>query len=462
MLFRSQAKQIKIAVAADLLSLTLLTPPGEFGADVVLGTTQRFGIPLGYGGPHAAYFATKDDYKRQVPGRIIGVSKDRLGNMSYRMSLQTREQHIRRDKATSNICTAQALLATMAGMYAVYHGPEGLKAIASQIHKLAVQLDSELSKLGVQQVNTAYFDTLKVKLNSTDDVEKIKKEAISAEINLRYISETEIGISIDETTNEQDVLAIIGVFANAHSASSPAELSPSSQTKLLDTLKRSSDFLTHEVFNLYHSETEMMRYIKRLERKDLALDTSMISLGSCTMKLNPASSMMPLSWPGFSSLHPFIPVDQAEGYQIMIKELSEILSEIAGLPGCSLQPNSGAQGEYAGLLAIRRYFLDKGEENRKLALIPSSAHGTNFASAALAGMDIKIVKCDEAGKVDMDDLKSKAEAAKESLAAIMITYPSTHGVFEEEIQDICQIIHDNGGQVYLDGANMNEIGRAHV
>ena len=450
-----------VAVASDLLSLTLLTPPGEFGADVVVGSSQRFGVPLGYGGPHAAFFSTRDEFKRQVPGRIIGVSIDSHGNIAYRMALQTREQHIRREKATSNICTSESLLAIMASMYAVYHGPKGLKAIAERIHTLARILDSELNKLGVKQDNSYFFDTLKIDLGDgrADRLEKIKSLSNEAQINFRYIANRHIGISIDETTELEDIERIIEIFAKAscqnYQKRSPRESARGIEIKFPKKLTRKSNYLTHPVFNKYHSETKMLRYIKSLENKDLALNTSMIPLGSCTMKLNATTEMIPLSWPEFSRLHTFAPREQAQGYEEIFKELERALCEITGFYACSLQPNSGAQGEYAGLMVIRAYHKDRGQGQRNAVLIPSSAHGTNPASAVMAGMRVVVVKCDEEGGIDVEDLRSKALEYRDNLSTLMITYPSTHGVFEEKIQEICAIIHEHGGQVYMDGANMN-------
>ena len=454
-------KGILVAVAADLLSLTLLTPPGEFGADAVVGSTQRFGVPLGYGGPHAAYFATFEDFVRQVPGRIIGVSIDSKGDPAYRMALQTREQHIRREKATSNICTAQALLAIMAGMYAVYHGPPGLKAIAARVHKTAKLLESELSKLGYEQTNNYYFDTLKIDLgdNSGERIQNLKSIAEEEKINFRYIDDRHVGISVDETTELADIESIIAIFAEldgkSYDDSFVGEDMDNQGIDLPKELLRFSEFLTHEVYNKYHTETKMLRYIKRLENKDLSLTSSMIPLGSCTMKLNATTEMVPVTWPEFSKLHPFVPKDQAKGYTYVFNELEGYLAEITGLPSVSLQPNSGAQGEYAGLMVIRAYHSDRGEGHRDVALIPSSAHGTNPASAAMAGMKVVVVRCDDQGNIDIDSLREKAEQYKDTLSAIMVTYPSTHGVFEEDIQEICKIIHQHGGQVYMDGANMN-------
>ena len=442
---------IKVAVAADILSLVKLQAPGELGVDVVVGTTQRFGIPLGYGGPHAAYFATKEEYKRNLPGRIIGVTKDLDGNHALRMALQTREQHIKRDRATSNICTAQVLLAVMAGMYAVYHGPDGLKYIADTVHFSTVTLAEELEKMGIKQLNSAYFDTLQVKA----DAQKIKAEAEKNEINFYYPDAETVCISLNETTTQDDINNILKVFATVSGEKSTEVESLKDKSAIPSALQRKTDFLTHKVFNLYHSETELMRYIKKLERKDLSLNQSMISLGSCTMKLNAASEMLPLSNPQWGNIHPFVPVEQAEGYQIVLKRLEDQLTEITGFSATSLQPNSGAQGEYAGLMTIRAYHESKGEGHRNICLIPSSAHGTNPASAVMAGMKVVVTKASENGNIDVDDLREKAIKHKDNLAALMVTYPSTHGVFESAIKEITQIIHNNGGQVYMDGANMN-------
>ncbi|MBK6481877.1 MAG: aminomethyl-transferring glycine dehydrogenase [Chitinophagaceae bacterium] len=450
----AHAKGIKVIMAADLLSLTLLKSPGELGADVAIGTAQRFGVPLGYGGPHAAYFATKEAFKRQMPGRIIGVSIDAKGNQAYRMSLQTREQHIKREKATSNICTAQALLANMAAMYAVYHGPDGLKSIAHRIHQMTASLAQSLSRLGINQLNAAFFDTLKLDIG-TIPVSKIKAAALKKGINFRYFEEGQIGISLDETVFADDLKDIISVFKTVSGLQNETELPVVVQLELSESLKRNSTFLEHPVFNRYHSETQLMRYIKSLENKDLSLTDSMISLGSCTMKLNAASEMIPVSFPEFSQIHPFVPTDQVKGYQQIIKELEDALCRITGFPACSLQPNSGAQGEYAGLMVIMAYHHDRGDKQRNIALIPSSAHGTNPASAVMAGMKVIVVQCDDAGNVEVDDLRAKAIQYKNELAALLITYPSTHGVFEERIREICEIIHKNGGLVYMDGANMN-------
>ena len=449
-----------VAVAADLLSLTLLKPPGRIDADVVVGSTQRFGVPLGYGGPHAAYLATRDEFKRQIPGRIIGASIDRHGRTSFRMALQTREQHIKRERATSNICTAQSLPAIMASMYAVYHGPKGLKAIAERIHILARALEIELNDRGFKQLNTFYFDTLKIDLGQDGEIKsKIKSLSDDAQVNFRYIDSRHIGISIDETTQVEDLERITKIFAKLRKKrvnnSNILENIETLMVEIPDRFKRNSDYLTHPVFNKYRSETKMLRYMKSLEGKDLSLNTSMIPLGSCTMKLNATSEMAPLSWQEFSKIHPFVPMEQAEGYVEIFKELEKALSEITGFPGVSLQPNSGAQGEFTGLMVIRAYHLDNGQGNRDIVLIPSSAHGTNPASAALTGFQVIAVDCDVEGNIDIDDLRLKASKCKGSLAALMITYPSTHGVFEEGIREICAIIHEHGGQVYMDGANMN-------
>jgi glycine dehydrogenase len=449
---------IPVAVAADLLSLTLLTPPGEWGADVVLGSTQRFGVPLGYGGPHAAFFAARDVYKRHMPGRIIGISVDVKGNKALRMALQTREQHIKRDKATSNICTAQALLAIMASMYAVYHGPEGLKNIALRIHRSASLLAQKLEQLGYKIENKNFFDTIRISLPEEINAKQIEEIALANEINLYYIDTNHIGISIDETTEVEDLNLLLSVFAKAV-GKDPEQLSADAIQKMLfdieKPLQRETGFLQHPVFNTYHSETEMMRYIKRLENKDLSLTHSMISLGSCTMKLNAASELYPITMPEFATLHPFVPEDQARGYAQIFEELEKSLCEITGFASMSFQPNSGAQGEYAGLMVIREYHRSRGDLHRDVALIPSSAHGTNPASAVMAGMKVVVVKCDELGNIDVNDLKDKAEQHKENLSCLMVTYPSTHGVYEEGITSITDIIHENGGQVYMDGANMN-------
>lgn len=436
-----------VAVASDLLALTLLKSPGEMGADIVLGSSQRFGVPMGFGGPHSAFFATKEDFKRQMAGRIIGASIDAQGNPGYRMALQTREQHIRREKATSNICTAQVLLAVMAGMYGVYHGPEGLKKIAGRVHALAKSLEGGLKSLGVKQVNENYFDTLKVEVGSK---EAIQKKAVQAGVNFRYFNDNHIGISLDETTTQADVQLILEIFGGK-AGSAPTVDSISWPKSLI----RTSPFMTHPVFSSHHAEHEMLRYIKKLENKDLSMVHSMISLGSCTMKLNATSEMIPVTWPELGSIHPFAPADQTEGYNELTKNLEAWLSEITGFTATSLQPNSGAQGEYAGLMVIRAYHENRGDHHRNVSLIPASAHGTNPASAVMAGMDVVIVKSDEEGKIDVADLKAKAEQYKNNLSCLMVTYPSTHGVFEESIIDICETIHKNGGLVYMDGANMN-------
>ncbi len=448
---KAHANGSLVVAAADILSLTLLTPPGEWGADVVVGSTQRFGIPMGYGGPHAAYFATKEQYKRSVPGRIIGVTIDAQGNRALRMALQTREQHIKRDKATSNICTAQVLLAVMAGMYAVYHGAEGLTNIAKSINGLAAALANHIDNLGFERINNSFFDTLTYKV-SNEEKQKINDLALSKEINF-YYGEDFISISIGETETLEDIETISDIFAQAIGNDKATTSSP--QNGIPQDLSRTSTFLKEDVFNIYHSESEMMRYIKRLENKDLSLTHSMISLGSCTMKLNAASELLPLGWGEWAYLHPFAPVDQAQGYQEMLKNLETDLAEITGFDAVSLQPNSGAQGEYTGLLVIKAYHESRGDHHRNIALIPSSAHGTNPASAVMAGMKVVVTKCDEKGNIDVDDLRTKAEEHKENLSCLMVTYPSTHGVFEEDIMEITDIIHQNGGQVYMDGANMN-------
>ncbi|MCG2461734.1 aminomethyl-transferring glycine dehydrogenase [Flavobacteriaceae bacterium F89] len=448
---KAQKHDIKIAVAADILGLTMLVPPGEFGADVVVGTTQRFGIPLGYGGPHAAYFATKEAYKRDIPGRIIGLTKDMDGKPALRMALQTREQHIKRDKATSNICTAQVLLAVMAGMYAVYHGPKGLSYIANKVHASAITLASALEKLGIEQINTSFFDTITIKA----DASKVRPVAERNEVNFLYNNNGSISISLNEATSIHDLEQIVDIFAKSVGKDSIRIDSLSDQLAIEPNLRRTSPFLENPVFNSYRSETELMRYIKKLERKDLSLTHSMISLGSCTMKLNAASEMLPLSWAHWGNIHPFVPVDQAEGYQIVLKELEQHLSTITGFAATSLQPNSGAQGEYAGLMIIRAYHESRGEGHRNICLIPASAHGTNPASAVMAGMQVVVTKTDDRGNIDVADLEEKAELYKDRLSALMVTYPSTHGVFESSIKQITKIIHDNGGKVYMDGANMN-------
>lgn len=448
---KCHAAEIQVAVGSDLLALALLTPPGEWGADVVYGNSQRFGVPLGYGGPHAAFFACKEDYKRLIPGRIIGVSVDAEGNQALRMALQTREQHIKRDKATSNICTAQALLAIMASMYAVYHGPAGIKAIAQEVNNATATVAEELKKLGFEVNTKVYFDTIVV----ICDAAKVIAAAEAKEINFRKINDKQVGISLDQTAEVSDVNDVIAVFASVSGKSAGNVAIKNSSVISSSELNRKSAYLTHPIFNSFHSESEMMRYIKRLENKDLSLVHSMISLGSCTMKLNAASELLPLTWPEFASIHPFVPANQAAGYAELIQTLDKDLSNITGFAKMSFQPNSGAQGEYAGLMVIRQYHIANGGAHRNVALIPSSAHGTNPASAAMAGMDIVVVKCDEKGNVDIADLKAKADQHKDKLSCLMVTYPSTHGVYEEGITEITKIIHDNGGLVYMDGANMN-------
>ncbi len=450
--FIASAKKagVMVAVATDLLSLVLLTPPGEMGADVVLGNSQRFGVPMGYGGPHAAFFATLEKHVRQVPGRIIGVSVDVHGNPAYRMALQTREQHIRREKATSNICTAQALLANMAGFYAVWHGAAGLTKIARRVHGLAKLLEREIAKVGVAQRNELFFDTLRLE-PPAGTLDEIKKAARNARMNFRYRDDGTVNVALDETTTLEDVKNIVRVFGNTpgfDSALEGIELG-------FGDLARTSSFLTHPVFNTHHSESQMMRYIRSLERKDVGLDTSMIPLGSCTMKLNAASEMLPVTWPEFSKLHPFVPVEQAAGYQQIFRELEQALCAITGFSAVSLQPNAGSQGEFAGLMVIRAYHHSRGDHHRDVVLIPASAHGTNPASGVMAGMRVVVVASTAEGNIDVADLEKKAEENRDKLAALMVTYPSTHGVFEESIQDICRIVHENGGQVYMDGANMN-------
>lgn len=460
--FISYAHQqnVSVAVATDLLSLVMLQPPGEWGADCVVGSSQRFGVPMGYGGPHAAFFATKDSFKRKVPGRLIGLSKDKEGNYASRMALQTREQHIRREKATSNICTAQVLLANMAAFYAIYHGPEGLKQIAQRVHGLTKALDAGLKNLGYNQLNNQYFDTLKVDLGDESYQMRDKVQALALEqgINFHYFEgENAIGISMDETKELSDVQEVLDVLAAAKEDST-GDADKLFQSVSLDApsgFERESDFLTHPVFNRYHSETKMLRYLKYLENQDLSLAHSMIPLGSCTMKLNATTEMEPVSWPEFSKIHPFTPSDQVKGYDEILEELTEQLKAVTGFPAISNQPNAGAQGEYTGLMTIRAWQKDRGEGHRDVALIPSSAHGTNPASAVMAGMKVQVIGCDEEGNIDLEELKAKAEEYSDRLAALMVTYPSTHGVFEEDIQDICKIIHDHGGQVYMDGANLN-------
>ena len=456
---KAEDKKIFKAVIADIMSLALLKAPGEFGADCAVGSTQRFGVPIGFGGPSAAYFSAKDDFKRQIPGRIIGVSVDKNGNTAYRMALQTREQHIKREKATSNICTSQVLLAIMAGMYAVYHGAAGIKRIAIGINRLTALLVNLLSSSKVKQLNINYFDTVNLEFNDSETVENIRKIALKHKINFRYINSKRIGISISEPDGINDIVKIVNIIKSALGEEKIALESIKAITEMPETFdikfKRESAYLTHKVFNSYRSETEMMRYAKRLENKDLSLTTSMIPLGSCTMKLNATAELYPVSWPEFMHLHPFAPLEQAEGYMELFKEFEKQLCEITGFAAVSLQPNSGAQGEYTGLMVIRAYHNSKGESNRNIVLIPSSAHGTNPASSVMAGNKVVIVACDEYGNVSFDDLKAKAEEHKENLAALMITYPSTHGVFEHKIVEMCEVIHANGGQVYMDGANMN-------
>ncbi len=473
---KAHAANAQVVVAADLLSLALLKSPGELGADIAVGNTQRFGVPLGYGGPHAAYFATKDDFKRVIPGRIIGVSIDANEKPALRMALQTREQHIRREKATSNICTAQALLAIMAGMYAAYHGPKGIRAIAMRVHQLARVLDKELFTLGYRQLNENYFDTLKVAVTETQKAQ-LKDLAEKSQINFRYGKDF-IGIALDETVLTSDLEQVLNVFAiaagkkskmvplymefpngqetpNSKPAFAEASAGKLQTSNFPPSLSRTSEYLTHPVFNTHHSESQMMRYIKTLEKKDLSLTQSMIPLGSCTMKLNAATQLIPVSWSEFAEMHPFVPAEQAQGYAEVITDLENYLKAVTGFHGASLQPNSGAQGEYAGLLVVRAYQHDKGESHRNVALIPQSAHGTNPASAVMVGLDVVVVKTDESGNIDMTDLKLKAGQYKDKLSVLMVTYPSTHGVFEETIKEVCSIIHANGGQVYMDGANMN-------
>ena len=451
--FSEKAKScdIKIAVGTDLLALTLFTPPGDWGADVVIGTSQRLGVPMGFGGPHAAFFATKEIYKRNIPGRIIGVSKDREGNKAYRMALQTREQHIRREKATSNICTAQVLLAVMAGMYVVYHGPKGLKKIALKVHGLAKSFEKGLHEIGIATSQHTFFDTVYF---AVTDANKLRKLAEKQNLNFRYHQQNNLSISFDETHDQSDLIRVLSVVAQSMEEEVPS-VTASFDIPINSSLQRKEPFLEHEVFNNYHSEHEMLRYMKRLENKDLSLVHSMISLGSCTMKLNATTEMLPVTWPEFNQIHPFAPEHQTLGYQILIGELHNWLSEITGFAGVSFQPNSGAQGEYTGLMVIRQYHFNNGDSQRKIALIPSSAHGTNPASAVMAGMQVIIVKCDHEGNIDLADLEEKVIKYTQTLAVLMITYPSTHGVFEQSIIEICDLIHEHGGQVYMDGANMN-------
>ncbi len=442
-----------VTVAADILALALLTPPGEFGADIAVGSTQRFGVPLGYGGPHAAYFATKEKYKRQVPGRIVGVSKDANGKPALRLALQTREQHIRREKATSNICTAQVLLAVIAAMYGVYHGSEGIKQIATRVHKLTATLATGLAKLGYTIATDSFFDTLKVEASNAQD---LIQAAANQKINLRLIDDHAVGISLDETTSEQDLIDLWRIFAGKNELPFLLEDTICNDlTNLPESLQRTSKYLTDPVFNKHHSETELLRYLHQLESKDLSLNTSMIPLGSCTMKLNATAEMIPVTWAEFGNIHPFAPTSQTKGYQELFADLEDWLAEITGFAGISLQPNAGSQGEYAGLQVIRQYHRDRGESHRNICLIPESAHGTNPASAVMCGMKVVPIKCGSEGDIDLADLQALAEKHKDNLAALMVTYPSTHGVFESGIKEICAIIHEHGGQVYLDGANMN-------
>ncbi len=448
-----KANGTMVIVAADLLALTMLTPPGEWGADVVVGNSQRFGVPLGFGGPHAGYMATRDEYKRSMPGRLVGVTVDQNGNKAYRLALQTREQHIRREKATSNICTAQVLLAVMASMYAVYHGPQGLKQIAERTHRYTGILAANLKSLGYS-VNETFFDTLTI---ATDKADQLHAAAVAAGINLRKIDAKHVGVSLDETTDRDTLAALWNVFSGGKAAPDFDAVEASIERNFPEALVRTSAYLEHPTFNRYHSETEMLRYLRSLADKDLALDRTMIPLGSCTMKLNATSEMIPVTWPEFSSIHPFAPADQTVGYREMIAQLEEMLCAVTGYAAVSLQPNAGSQGEYAGLLVIKKYHESRGEGHRNICLIPSSAHGTNPASAAMVGMQVVVTACDDKGNVDLADLKAKAEQHSKNLACVMVTYPSTHGVFEDGITELCEIIHSHGGQVYVDGANMNAL-----
>ncbi len=451
-------QNVLVTVATDLMALTMMKSPGEMGADVVIGSSQRFGVPMGYGGPHAAFFATREKYKRNVPGRIIGVTRDAEDNPAYRMALQTREQHIRREKATSNICTAQVLLAVIAGFYGVYHGPEGLRRIARRIHGMTKLVAKGVESLGYEIVHDQYFDTLKIGIEGLTSIDKVRKEAEKRKVNFRYYDDDYIGISIDEAKDVSDVKQVLHILAEASDQNiriDVDQLAGQMEVDIPEDIQRKTDYMDHPVFNSFHSEHEMLRYLKRLENKDLSLVHSMISLGSCTMKLNPTTTMLPLSWPEFMDIHPFAPPEQAQGYSQLFEELKEQLIEITGLADVSLQPNSGAQGEYTGLMTIRSYHKDRGEEQRDVTIVPDSAHGTNPASAVMAGMEVVVTKCDDEGNIDLDDLREKVEQHKDRLAALMVTYPSTHGVFEEDIKDICDLIHENGGMVYLDGANMN-------
>jgi len=452
---KMHAESIPVAVAADIMSLVLLVPPGHWGADVVVGTSQRFGVPMGYGGPHAAYFATREQYKRFIPGRIIGVTVDRESRPALRMALQTREQHIKRERATSNICTAQALLASMAGMYAVWHGPDGLKTIALRIHAKACALDAKLTELGYLQDNPAFFDTLKIKLPNKKITEVVRKNALERQINFRYFADGSVGISLDETTTDDDLENIARVFEVTSKHYAGKVMPVENTTCLGHEFLRTDTYMNLELFRRYRSETEMMRYIHLLERKDFSLTQGMIPLGSCTMKLNAAIELLPLSWPEFGNLHPFVPLDQAEGYHRLFHELGGFLKTITGLEEVSFQPNSGAAGDYTGLLVIKKYHESRKEPHRNVVLIPASAHGTNPASAAMAGLKVVVVACDEKGNIDLGDLKARAEQHRDSLAAFMVTYPSTHGVFERQIREMSELVHRNGGQVYMDGANMN-------
>ena len=452
----AKENNISVCVISDLMSLVKIKPPGDLGADVVVGNSQRFGVPMGYGGPHAAFFATKQEFKRSIPGRIIGVSIDESGNSAYRMALQTREQHIKRDRATSNICTAQVLLAVMAGMFAVYHGKKGIKNIANKINRLTTLLNNGLKVLGYNQENKLFFDTLKISISSTKIQNEIQNKALESGLNFRYFKSNHIGISINETTSYSDILEIIEVFSQYSDKHLEIDLDSfeNQELDLSNELSRQSDFLLHPVFNSYHTEHEILRYMKRLENKDLSLVHSMIALGSCTMKLNSTAEMIPVTWEGMN-LHPFVPLNQAKGYSIMLEDINKWLCEITGFSKMSLQPNSGAQGEYTGLMVIRAYHIDKGDLNRNIALIPSSAHGTNPASAIMAGMKVVVIKCDKHGNIDLDDLKEKCIEHSKNLSSLMITYPSTHGVFEHHILEVCNLIHEHGGLVYMDGANMN-------
>ena len=457
--YRADVEKVKangtmVVVAADLLALTLLTPPGEWGADVVVGNSQRFGVPLGFGGPHAGYMATRDEFKRSMPGRLVGVTVDQQGNTAYRLALQTREQHIRREKATSNICTAQVLLAVIASMYAVYHGPQGLKNIAQRVHRYTGVLAGYLRTLGYTLTSESFFDTLTIR---TDKAEALHAAAVANGINLRKIDAQHVGVSLDETTNRDTLAALWNVFADGKPAPDFAAVEAGVEQAFPEALARTSDYLTHPVFNRYHSETEMLRYLRSLADKDLALDRTMIPLGSCTMKLNATSEMIPVTWPEFSSIHPFAPNEQTVGYREMIGQLEDMLCAVTGYAAVSLQPNAGSQGEYAGLLVIQKYHQSRGEGHRNICLIPSSAHGTNPASASMVNMQVVVTACDENGNVDLADLKAKAEQHSKNLACVMVTYPSTHGVFEEGIKELCDIVHSHGGQVYIDGANMNAL-----